>query len=65
MKRIPMDAQRARCLRDVVSIDGHGGNDVLAFEGSDGLFQCDAVSDQLVNDLIETIVNTQHGFPRR
>src|SRR5205085_8854551 len=60
VKSVAVHAERLGRLRDVAAAGGHGRDNVLALERLDGLLECDAVTDQLTNDLIQTIINTDH-----
>src|ERR1041385_7002642 len=60
VQRVAVHAESLRRLRHVAAACGHGGDDVLPLERLDGLLERDAVTDQLTNDLIQTIINTDH-----
>src|SRR5712692_3118321 len=62
VERVAMDAEGLRCLRDVAPAGRHRRDDVLPFERLDRLLERDAVANQFTNDLVQTIIDTDHRF---
>jgi predicted metalloprotease with PDZ domain len=60
VERVPMDPQSARGSSDIAAAGIHRRDNVFALEGFDCLLQCDAVSNQLANDQIQSVVNRRH-----
>jgi len=55
-----MYAERLRRLRHVSATGRHSRDDVLAFKRFDRLLESDSVSDELTNDLIQSIIDAYH-----